>query len=59
MSRIPLRKPFEQTDTVLSQQPVALTARVACKLQPNFDFGICERSFGFEGLEHLLSATVE
>jgi hypothetical protein len=30
---------------------VALTARVACKLQPNFDFGIFEWSSGFEGLE--------
>jgi hypothetical protein len=46
-----LRKPFEQPTRFLAQKPVALTARVACKLQPNFDFGIFEWSSGFEGLE--------
>jgi hypothetical protein len=53
----PLRKSFEQTDTVLSRT-VALTARVACKLQPNFDFESLNGVPALKGLNPLLSATV-
>jgi hypothetical protein len=51
-SRIsPCASPLNRPTRFLAEKPVALTARVACKLQPNFDFGIFERSSGFQGLE--------